>query len=676
MASEVVAPRRPSQPGAPARRAAARAAAGVRVASVNQDPGIDPGREKGAAVHLSALRDALRARGAEVVAIDEPDEEAAVSRLEEAWREEPFALIYERYAVGKSAAAARGAAPRRAVGARGQRAAGRGRSALAPARRGRGGAPPRRGAVRRGELRPRGVARRRRLRAPARRRRRRDSGGAERGGSVSSSSRARPATRCAAGWSPTTGSRSASTGGSAPGTASSCWPGRWRRSSSAARRCSSSSWAAATSTRCSRAWCRRSASPRSTGSPTTRWAGTSPPPTRLPLTYPPDLPCYFSPLKLREAMACAVVPVVPDLGDLPDLVRHGRDGLVYPAGSLDGLVAALESLIRDPEEKRRLGRGGAPGGRGDDLGRRRRPGAGAGAAPGGGRVMSRDPTRSSSSSAARARARRSCSACSTPIPSSRWPTTRISSRTPCRRWCRGGARSPRCWRRSWIAWWRGAAPIPASAGSACRATAVDRAAAGAADFPEFVSRLYDELARQTRRSRWPGTRLRATSGICHCCALSFRAPASFTWCATGATWRSPPSSGRRRPRARGGSPLWSEDPVAVCALWWRGRVESGRRDGRALGDGHYLEVRYEELVDDPARELGRVADFLGLPFAEEMLAFNRGKVRPRAAGARRRAPGWVRRRACATGGGRWTRRTSSFSRPWRATRWRRRAIRG
>lgn len=68
----------------------------------------------------------------------------------------------------------------------------------------------------------------------------------------------------------------------------------------------------------------------------------------LPLTYPPDAPCYFSPLKLAEAMACGAVPVVPDLGDLARTVAHGRTGLVYPAGDLDALVTALESLIEDP----------------------------------------------------------------------------------------------------------------------------------------------------------------------------------------------------------------------------------------------------------------------------------------------------------------------------------------
>ncbi|MBI5361735.1 MAG: glycosyltransferase family 4 protein [Planctomycetes bacterium] len=77
----------------------------------------------------------------------------------------------------------------------------------------------------------------------------------------------------------------------------------------------------------------------------------------LPLTYAPDAPCYFSPLKLLEAMACAAVPVVPALGDLEQAVAHGRDGLVYPAGQRAALVDALDRLVLDPKLRAELGRG-------------------------------------------------------------------------------------------------------------------------------------------------------------------------------------------------------------------------------------------------------------------------------------------------------------------------------
>jgi hypothetical protein len=73
--------------------------------------------------------------------------------------------------------------------------------------------------------------------------------------------------------------------------------------------------------------------------------------------------------------------------------------------------------------------------------------------------------------------------------------------------------------------------------------------------------------------------------------------------------------------------LWSREPVAMCALWWRWQVRSGLRDGPDLGAMHYREVRYEELVADPAPVLSDLSDFLELPFAPEMLRYHEGKVR-------------------------------------------------
>jgi hypothetical protein len=73
--------------------------------------------------------------------------------------------------------------------------------------------------------------------------------------------------------------------------------------------------------------------------------------------------------------------------------------------------------------------------------------------------------------------------------------------------------------------------------------------------------------------------------------------------------------------------LWEEEPVAVCALWWRWLVTTGRRDGRALGPARYREVRYEDLVARPETTLRELASFLGLPYAPEMVAFHEGKTR-------------------------------------------------
>ena len=77
----------------------------------------------------------------------------------------------------------------------------------------------------------------------------------------------------------------------------------------------------------------------------------------LPLGYVPGGPDYFSPLKLFEAMACGVVPVAPDVGDLPLHVTQGRSGVVYPAGDVAALSQALAGLPEDVERRQRLAQG-------------------------------------------------------------------------------------------------------------------------------------------------------------------------------------------------------------------------------------------------------------------------------------------------------------------------------
>ncbi|MFN0007526.1 MAG: glycosyltransferase family 4 protein [Planctomycetota bacterium] len=74
----------------------------------------------------------------------------------------------------------------------------------------------------------------------------------------------------------------------------------------------------------------------------------------LALSYSTADGTYFSPLKLLEGMACGAVPVVPALGDLEQVVVHEQSGLVYPAGDPVALAAALRRLMLDPVLHRRL----------------------------------------------------------------------------------------------------------------------------------------------------------------------------------------------------------------------------------------------------------------------------------------------------------------------------------
>lgn len=58
------------------------------------------------------------------------------------------------------------------------------------------------------------------------------------------------------------------------------------------------------------------------------------------------------------------------------------------------------------------------------------------------------------------------------------------------------------------------------------------------------------------------------------------------------------------------------------AQWWVTRLTRGHQE--AQGITHYLEIRYEDLVDHPARELARVCAFLELPWDDSLLRHHVG----------------------------------------------------
>jgi len=54
------------------------------------------------------------------------------------------------------------------------------------------------------------------------------------------------------------------------------------------------------------------------------------------------------PKTVIEAMAYAVPPIVTNVGGSPELVEHGRSGLVVPPGDAGALADAIETLRHDP----------------------------------------------------------------------------------------------------------------------------------------------------------------------------------------------------------------------------------------------------------------------------------------------------------------------------------------
>ena len=68
-------------------------------------------------------------------------------------------------------------------------------------------------------------------------------------------------------------------------------------------------------------------------------------------------------------------------------------------------------------------------------------------------------------------------------------------------------------------------------------------------------------------------------------------------------------------------PLWFAPgrDMATLAGYWQEGIAIARRDGARCR--RYLEVRYEELIADPAGVLRRICDFVALPYAAEMLSY-------------------------------------------------------
>lgn len=66
---------------------------------------------------------------------------------------------------------------------------------------------------------------------------------------------------------------------------------------------------------------------------------------------------------------------------------------------------------------------------------------------------------------------------------------------------------------------------------------------------------------------------------------------------------------------------WGPNSVEDAALFWRGQVSRGRKEGARLGSERYREIRYEDLVTDPETVVRSLCPFVGLPFDESMLHY-------------------------------------------------------
>jgi glycosyltransferase involved in cell wall biosynthesis len=70
--------------------------------------------------------------------------------------------------------------------------------------------------------------------------------------------------------------------------------------------------------------------------------------------YPNLDECYFSPLKLFEYMAAGVPVVASRIGQIPEVIDDGVNGLLCPPGDASALAASLYVLRSDPAARKRL----------------------------------------------------------------------------------------------------------------------------------------------------------------------------------------------------------------------------------------------------------------------------------------------------------------------------------
>ena len=71
--------------------------------------------------------------------------------------------------------------------------------------------------------------------------------------------------------------------------------------------------------------------------------------------YPALANFYFSPLKILEYMAAGRAIVASAIGQINELIAHGKTGLLCPPGDSAQLAAALHRLKADTPLSRRLG---------------------------------------------------------------------------------------------------------------------------------------------------------------------------------------------------------------------------------------------------------------------------------------------------------------------------------
>lgn len=72
----------------------------------------------------------------------------------------------------------------------------------------------------------------------------------------------------------------------------------------------------------------------------------------------PSIDCDTSSFSLKELMALEIPVITSDYGGLTEIVTDGVEGLIVPAGTVDPLATAMNSLLSDTAKRRKMGAAG------------------------------------------------------------------------------------------------------------------------------------------------------------------------------------------------------------------------------------------------------------------------------------------------------------------------------
>jgi len=71
--------------------------------------------------------------------------------------------------------------------------------------------------------------------------------------------------------------------------------------------------------------------------------------------------------------------------------------------------------------------------------------------------------------------------------------------------------------------------------------------------------------------------------------------------------------------SRGWGKSWAPKTARDAAIMWYLHVTEGKKQGKTLPSGQYMEIHYEDLKKNAASELGRVLDFIGVDYSNDLL---------------------------------------------------------